>query len=479
MRIITLIVILFSFFNVFSQKKIKYNPDKKFSPQELKADFQFLQQAIETYHAGAFWYTSKDSLAHIFNNYEKSLTDSLTERQFRNQLYKVTEAVKCGHSGINSSEARQKYFKHKPVRIIPLSLYYIDSQIIILKNHTKDSTLKVGSIVQSIDNVATSTIIKTMFDGNASDGYNLTNRFYSFEHGVQFEYTRYFPEKDTFTLMISDSSKMIRQIKIPTMLSDSFPFVKPKVTKHLFSNKNNHFYLSEKDSTIAILDLQSEKMMGYKKFYKRSFKYLKKNKLDKLIIDLRGNGGGFLLNPSELLSYLIPEPDYVEVWREKKPILIKKAIVGTPWVRFTERYFHWLPNVEKIKNDDNLFELKIKFKPKKRYAYKGKVVVLTDGGTFSAASLIAAYLKKYKRATFIGQETGGGEAGCSAFLMPQIELPNTKLMYRLPLYRVIQNTSPQLKGRGVMPDISVAYKFDNYLKNNDLELEKAIDVLKN
>ena len=192
MRIITLIVILFSFFNVFSQKKIKYNPDKKFSSQELKADFQFLQHAIETYHAGAFWYTSKDSLAHIFNNYEKSLTDSLTERQFRNQLYKVTEAVKCGHSGISSSEARQKYFKHKPIRIVPFSLYYIDSQIVIFKNYTKDSTVKVGSIVQSIDNIPTSTIIKTMFDGNASDGYNLTNRFYSFEHGVQFEYTRYY-----------------------------------------------------------------------------------------------------------------------------------------------------------------------------------------------------------------------------------------------------------------------------------------------
>ncbi len=479
MRVITFIFcFIFCSFTVFSQKKVPYNPNKKFSPTELKDDFLWLREAIEGYHAGAFWYTPQDSLRSIFNNYEKTLTDSLTERQFRNQLYKVTEAVKCGHAGISSSRERQKYFKKKPVRILPFNLYYIDSQIVVIKNLTKDTTIKQGAIVKSIEGVAAKNIIKTMFEGNASDGFNLTNRYYAFEHGVQFEYTRHFSERDTFNIVFEDSSRVERSLKLAAIISDSFPFVKPKIVQSLYENRGNRFFRSEKDTTIAVLDLQAEKMLGYKKFYRKSFKYLKINKIDKLIIDLRGNGGGFLLNPGDLLGYMIASPDYVEVWRDRKPISMKKAIGGTRWIWFTEHFFPLLPSVRRVKTEDKKrFLLKIGFKPKRKNHFHGKVVVLTDGGTFSAASFIAAYLKKYQRATIIGQETGGGEAGCSAFLMPHVELPNSKLQYRLPLYRVIHNTAFDTVGRGVMPDILIQYNLDNYLKNKDLEMEKAIENL--
>jgi C-terminal processing protease CtpA/Prc len=463
--------------SVFAQKKQPYNPNKKFSAQALKEDFRQLRFAIEEFHAGAFLYTSADSLKKVFDNYEASLTDSLTERQFRNQLYPVTEAVKCGHAGVSSSKARQKYFKKQAIKILPFDLYYIDSQLVVMQNLSKDSSIKIGEIVTSIEGESTANMVKKMFAANGSDGFNLTNRYYSFERGVQFEYTRHYTEKDTFQLQFMDSTKAIRTIRVAALLSDSFPFSKAKLLKPIYKNKGNRFYLAEKDSTIAVLDLLAERMTGYRKFYKKSFKYLNDNKLDKLVVDLRGNGGGFMLNPGDLLGYLLQEKDYVEVIREKKALSIKKALGRKTGVKFTEIFFPLIPSVKRVKDDPRFFHIKIFFKPKKHHFYKGKIFVLTDGGTFSAASYIAAYLKKYNRATFIGSETGGGESGCSAFLMPHIELPNTKLQYRLPLYSVKHNTSPKLIGRGVMPDLLINYQKDNLLKMKDLEMEKVYEML--
>jgi C-terminal processing protease CtpA/Prc len=463
---------------VFTQTKKTYNVNEKFNKENLLEDVNFLQQVIATYHPKAYAFSPKNKVDSVFESYKKSLPDSLTERAFRNQLYAITEVIKCGHAGISSSKARQKYFKKKPIRLIPLDLYCVDSQIIVLRNLSKDSAISKGAKILKIDGVEASTIITTIFKGHTSDGYNLTNRWYAFERGVQFEYVRFFPEKDTFELTYLDNSGKVLSQKMPAISSDSLPLPTMKQKQNfIYSNKQNHFYLAKEDSTVAVLDLLSERMFGYKKFYKKSFRYLAQHKIEKLIIDLRGNGGGFMLNPGELLSYFIPVSDYVEVTRDKSIVLPKAIFKGKKWIWFTEHFFHWLPSVDKVKNKHNIFWLSIKFSPKRKLHYKGKIVVLTDGGTFSAASFIAAYIKKHQRATIIGTETGGGEAGCAAFLMPQIELPNTKLQYRLPLYQIKHNTQPMLFGRGVFPDIEVKYSIEDVLKSKDKEMKLAIEQL--
>jgi C-terminal processing protease CtpA/Prc len=43
-------------------------------------------------------------------------------------------------------------------------------------------------------------------------------------------------------------------------------------------------------------------------------------------------------------------------------------------------------------------------------AFKGKIYVMINGGSFSASSLISSNLK-LKRVTFVGEETGGAFNG--------------------------------------------------------------------
>ncbi|MFZ4543403.1 MAG: S41 family peptidase [Saprospiraceae bacterium] len=455
--------------NSISQRKIAYNPDQKFSPAQLQTDFQLLRTAIEQFHPGAFLYTPKDSVERYFNLYLATLNDSLTERQFRNQLMKVTEIIKCGHSGISSSDRRQKYFKNRPYKMIPLDLCFVDSQLYILSNFSKDSSLRKGMQILEIEGIAVGDIFKTMYEANGSDGWNGSNRLYAFQHNVEFQYNRFYPEKDTFHLIIKDTLNRAVSTRLAAMLSDSLPFTKGKPKKSIYTNDRNRFFLYEKDSTVAVLDLYAEEVFGYNRFYRKSFRYLKKHQINKLVIDLRGNGGGFLLNPGVLLGYLLDSSDHILIWREKKYIPFKDHLVGRKFVGITEAFFPLLPHVIRDRSNKSRFNLMVQFKPRKKWHFDGSLEVLIDGGTFSAATCIAAYLKKYNRARFIGQETGGAASGCNAFLTPYLILPETKLKYMLPLYRVENQVVAEKFGRGVFPDIETMYNIQDILQGRDLE----------
>ncbi|MEZ4901838.1 MAG: S41 family peptidase [Spirosomataceae bacterium] len=49
---------------------------------------------------------------------------------------------------------------------------------------------------------------------------------------------------------------------------------------------------STKDSTVAILDINTFRDSGYSRFYRKSFKSIRQKNIQHLVIDVRANGGG-------------------------------------------------------------------------------------------------------------------------------------------------------------------------------------------
>ncbi len=98
---------------------------------------------------------------------------------------------------------------------------------------------------------------------------------------------------------------------------------------------------------------------------------LQKNGLQKLILDLRGNGGGILQEAIEMADDFLDD---------------EKLIVYTHGSRS--------PKVEYRCRRDGLFE-------------KGKLILLTDEGTASASEILAGALQDWDRAIIIGRRTFG------------------------------------------------------------------------
>ncbi|WPC11985.1 hypothetical protein LEQ04_01365 [Riemerella anatipestifer] len=96
-----------------------------------------------------------------------------------------------------------------------------------------------------------------------------------------------------------------------------------------------------------------------------------------------------------------------------------------------------------------------------------KVYVLINGKSFSASSIISAYLKSLPNVTLIGEETSGAHNGTVAGMMPRFELPYSKLNIRFGLLSIEPTYKVDKEGRGVMPNIEFKEKAANIIEEDD------------
>jgi C-terminal processing protease CtpA/Prc len=109
--------------------------------------------------------------------------------------------------------------------------------------------------------------------------------------------------------------------------------------------------------------------------------------------------------------------------------------------------------------------------------FTGKVLILMNGGSFSAAAQFVSQVHFHKRATFIGEESGGGYYGNSSGRSVNVILPKTKLFVRVPLvtyYMAVREYKDY--ARGVMPDYPVRYSIKELLAGTDKELALALEL---
>jgi C-terminal processing protease CtpA/Prc len=117
------------------------------------------------------------------------------------------------------------------------------------------------------------------------------------------------------------------------------------------------------------------------------------------------------------------------------------------------------------------------FKPKKKNHFDGTTYLLTGGNTFSAATLFTKALVDQPQTIVVGEETGGGAYGNTAWLIPDVTLPNTKVRFRMPLFRLVVDKNAQ-KGRGVMPEVEAVPSVNAIRKNEDYKMRKVLEMIR-
>jgi carboxyl-terminal processing protease len=104
--------------------------------------------------------------------------------------------------------------------------------------------------------------------------------------------------------------------------------------------------------------------------------------------------------------------------------------------------------------------------------YRGKVVVLVDASTGSAAEIFAAVLQDHARATIIGRRTAGAVLASWFYRLPDGgELQLSREDYVAPKGRRIEAV-------GVQPDIIVPRRLADVRAGRDADLEVALRVLR-
>lgn len=192
---------------------------------------------------------------------------------------------------------------------------------------------------------------------------------------------------------------------------------------------------------------------------------------------MRSNGGGSVSNSTILSRYIANH-------RFKICDTLFSIRRKSPYHKYIKGYFwnHLFMNLFTARKRDGNFHFgyfeRHYFKPKNANHFDGKVYVLTGGNSFSATTLFLSSVIKQDNVTVIGEETGGGAYGNSAWLIPDVTLPETGVRFRLPLFRLVIDKDIPKNGSGVQPEIEVLPTVADVRKGNDNKLDKAMELIK-
>lgn len=183
----------------------------------------------------------------------------------------------------------------------------------------------------------------------------------------------------------------------------------------------------------------SVSIFGQKTYFqfKDALTKLEKQDMDSLIIDLRGNTGGYLSTVTNMLEEFIDKGNVIYQIQSSSGVKQYKTVKAS----------------------------------EKKY----KIVVLIDGGSASASEIMSAAMKEVYGATLVGQTTYG-----KGTVQTTKNLSNGS-MIKYTIEKWLTPSGKNIDKEGIKPDYEVelgdSYK-DNPTKENDAQLQKALDLLK-
>jgi C-terminal processing protease CtpA/Prc len=515
-KIFLFVFIVLLFVQCSSVKKHNAHLTTLIPVDQLKSDVDFTYMKLQKLHPKLYWYISKVALDSKFDSLKYTITKPITPLAFYKKLSPVVAAVRQGHTYLYPVTTQMTNRETKTLikkGTGPFSQFdfdFFNNKLYVVKNKSCDKSIKVGSEVIAVNGIKPLDLIQEYNRYYSSDGYNTTlktatsgKRFTSYftvENGIK--------DSLTYTLKYNDS---IQLITIKRYKEDSIKKQEPKTRKRVtaldrkksratrkkkrvngydadLKNYNRNLNFMKKDSSVAIMKIRSFNKGDFRPFYRESFREIENYKSTTLILDLRDNGGGRLNEIIDLYSYL---SDSTFVFLDKSEVVSKSSLMegayfngGSFGVKILKAiyapllYSYLLLTVHKDDTGKNWYATHTRQHKVNINPFKGKIYVLINGGSFSASSLISSNLKGSKRATFVGEETGGAFNGTVAGFMPVVKLPNSELKIRIGLMMMAPHHKTQIEGRGIFPDKEISTTLEDQLKGNDPELNWILKDIK-
>ncbi|MDR3713440.1 MAG: S41 family peptidase [Puia sp.] len=500
----TLPLLCFAFLVFFSSCKTTkpvFNPEKKYSPEQLRRDYTLFRKILEDCHPSLYWYTSKKDLDHYFDQGYAQIRDSMDELRFRAHLSYVISKIDCGHTSIRYSKKYTRYLDTTRAPQFPLVLkWWGDTLVVVANLNRRDSVLKRGVILKSINGLSVAQLRDTLFNYVVTDGYSSTGKYQTLSTGLNFGnwYTCVFGRQDAYTIRFLDPQSAEQEVTIPNYDSradssrrdgggrgrkaDSLHLrhvPEPGTKRRRQSDRfRSHEFQVDTSGHTAFMTLYTFAHGNHLRgFFRRSFKTLQRQRIPNLVIDVRSNGGGDANLSTLLTRYLVDRPFKLA----DSLYAIKRH---SQYDRYVEKsnLYHFLMLFVTHREDDGRYHFgyfeRHYFEPKENHHFDGQVYILIGGNSFSATTLFAGSLKGQHNVTLVGEETGGGAYGNTAWMIPDVELPNTGIRFRLPKFRLVIDQFREKDGRGVMPDVTVLPRADAISRGVDYKTEKVKELIR-
>lgn len=197
-------------------------------------------------------------------------------------------------------------------------------------------------------------------------------------------------------------------------------------------NPSVELSVSENIATLTVSRFDSETGALAKKYAEE----IKEKGISKVILDLRGNGGGYVTAAQSVAS----------LWLEKNAVIVTEKKGST--------------TIDEIKASGNNI-------------LKGaETVVLVDGSSASASEIVTGALKHYKAATIIGEKTFG-----KGSVQEPVNI-NGESILKITVAKWYTPDGQNISKNGISPDKEIKNTEEDFNAGRDPQLDYAKETLK-
>jgi len=448
------------------------------STEMLAEDFAVFRTALEEAHPGIYRYTPKAEFDALLDRIASSLDVPMTEQELYRALNPAIVALRCGHTKFHPERNFATPYLYGTGEQLPLALFVSGRRAWVEADLSPSPVLPTGTELLAIDGVPVETIIEQLVDRvSFADGNGIGAKELELTTYFSAYYSTFIHSRPSYT--VTYRAPETTETAIASL--SGIPHETHIAWQEAQASDAPPLELSYPDEATALLTIRSfwfeSREVSFERFLDEAFDEIAARGIEHLIIDLRDNEGGKDAYGAQLYAYLTDEPfnyyDRITV-TQRRPFSFREH-ARLPW------YFP-LYRALIAKDADGTYiwphHSNLRVQKPQPNAFLGDVIVLVNGRSFSVTSEFAAIAKANHRATFIGQETGGGYRGNNSGFFAIVTLPNSHLVVGIPLWGYTTAVpDPEAGDGGVRPDIEVIRTFEDVLQGRDPELARALELI--
>lgn len=434
-------------------------------------DFRVFRTVLESKEGTLNMHLSSDSISYYLDQLQVELSDDKSNMEEFKLYSEMIARLDCGHTQVlNNRKIQSEWLLEQ--KALPIDMYLIGRHLVVgeiiqddYENTIRDNDLSggpseipVGSEILSIDKKTVPEMMQEM--GKYLSGDEGAMGFKYYQAAELFEFYRHLafpiskdsvavtyvsPKSDTVTRYLQPGKAPIHSMN-RRLMQASERYVKNEGNFGKFKIVNNKY------GYFRFTTFAQSSGTEYEAFLHESFQKLKKNNIDELVVDLRGNTGGVM--QYDFIKYFVGEGVNIGRYVIAKPFkgldnkYIKK--MNLPFIRYAFLSWSQKRSVRNgTFNNGTVFTEAVD----NDLRFKGKISVITDEGTFSSAAILACHLKTLAKAKIVGRPAGGsfysGNAGTLLVKLPESGLlisvnPNTFYSHLTPVADPLEIREPDV-----------------------------------
>jgi hypothetical protein len=435
--------------------------NERFTPQQLIEDVNFYVKTLEETHINPFVYISQKEWRAQADSIKSRIAQqgAMTQRDFWLLFAPLVSSLQDRHTFV----VEPRFFiRNDPTKYLPVRSVYVDGKIVV-KSSVADVKVAKGAVITSINGVESREVVRQL----SRYGYGVEkDRLRGVGEWLWVGAAEVFGRPESFVLAFSDGTKAtVRGLTVSEIMSRE-----KAANAHLPKAGDSPLELDFLAGNIAYLNASTfaYDLEKYKAILKDVFTRIRASGAKDLVIDLRSNTGGHSALGDELIGMFNAKPykGYTSSWKRSHQYVDKMLKDGA---KLPDHYLALKPGEVFVSKAATI-------KPAANpLRFDGRVYVLSGEETFSSGQMFLGIVKDNDLAKIIGEETS--TPACFAGELYIFNLPNSRL-------RVSSSVKYWMPpggcngARGVVPDVVVRRRLEDYLTGRDRILEKALDLIK-